>query len=67
MMAPQTNRRVIAVKTADAINAIEGVPVSQYAQTLSAAWACGEITGTKMKQALQAYHLKLAAQVRNHD
>ena len=66
MIAPQTNRRVIAVKTADAINAIEGVPVSQYAQTLSAAWARGEITGTQMKQALQAYHLKLAAQVRNH-
>ena len=29
------NRRIVAVKTADAINAIEGVPVSQYAKQLS--------------------------------
>ena len=30
------NRRIAAVKAADAINAIEGVPVSDYAKTLSA-------------------------------
>ena len=28
------NRRIAAVKAADAINAIEGVPVSDYAKTL---------------------------------
>ena len=32
------NRRIAAVKAADAINAIEGVPVSDYAKTLSACW-----------------------------
>ena len=31
MTTQQFNRRVAAVKTADAINAIEGAPVSDYA------------------------------------
>ena len=31
MTTKQINRRIAAVKTADAINAIEGVPVSDYA------------------------------------
>ena len=66
MTAKQLSRRVAAVKTADAINAIEGAPVSRYAQMLSRSWARGEITGTQMKQALLAFHLKLAAQVKNH-
>lgn len=39
MDAVQINKRVAAVKTADAINAIEGVPVSDYAKLLSYAWA----------------------------
>ncbi len=64
MTAAQINRRIAAVKTADAINAIEGVPVSRYARTLSQSWARGEITGAQMKQALWASHEKLAAQVR---
>ena len=46
------NRRIAAVKAADAINAIEGVPVSDYAKTLSACWARGEITDQQMKAAL---------------
>ena len=50
------NRRIAAVKAADAINAIEGVPVSDYAKTLSASWAKGEITDL-------ASHRKLAAMV----
>lgn len=66
MTAAQINRRIAAVKTADAINAIEGVPVSRYARTLSQSWARGEITGAQMKQALWASHEKLAAQVRKH-
>ena len=41
MTVKQINRRITAVKTADAINAIEGAPVSRYAQTLSYAWAKG--------------------------
>ncbi len=66
MTAAQINRRIAAVKTADAINAMEGVPVSRYARTLSQSWARGEITGAQMKQALWASHEKLAAQVRKH-
>lgn len=67
MTEVQISRRIAAVKTADAINAIEGVPVSRYAQILSQSWARGEITGTQMKQALWLSHTKLAAQVRKHD
>ena len=51
MTVKQLSRRVAAVKTADAINAIEGVPVSDYARTLSLCWARGEITGEQMKTA----------------
>lgn len=56
------NRRVQAVKLADALNAIEGVPVSVYARTLSRCWANGELTGEQMKAALLASHRKLAEQ-----
>lgn len=66
MTAKQISRRIAAVKTADAINAIEGAPVSRYAQMLSRSWARGEITGTQMKQALLASHKKIAAQVNRH-
>lgn len=67
MTKAQIRRRIVAVKTADAINAMEGVPVSRYAQVLSRSWANGEITGEQMKQALMASHAKLAAQVRKYD
>ena len=53
MTAVQYKRRIAAVKTADAINAIEGVPVSRYAQVLSSSWARGEISGAQMKAAEQ--------------
>ena len=62
MTTKQINRRIAAVKTADAINAIEGAPVSYYVKTLSDSWARGEITGEQMKAALQLYHQKLVAQ-----
>ncbi len=61
MTAKQINRRIAAVKTADAINAIEGVPVSDYARILSYAWAKGELSGAEMKAAMLATHRKLAA------
>ena len=61
MTATQCSRRLAAVKTADAINAIEGAPVSDYARRLSSSWARGEITGEQMKAALLASHQKLAA------
>ena len=54
-------RRIQAVKLADALNAIEGVPVSDYARTLSYCWAQGELTGEQMKAALLASHRKMAA------
>lgn len=38
-------RRIQAVKLADALNAIEGVPVSEYAKMLSHCWANGDLTG----------------------
>lgn len=66
MTQKQINRRIAAVKTADAINAIEGAPVSHYAKILSNSWARGEITGEQMKAALLASHRKMAAQVQSH-
>lgn len=64
MTREQQNRRLAAVKTADAINAIEGVPVSDYAKKLSASWVRGELTGEQMRLALSAYHRSIAEQVR---
>ena len=57
-------RRMQAMKLADALNAIEGVPVSDYAKTLSLCWANGELTGEQMKAALLASHRKMAEQER---
>lgn len=65
MTTKQLNRRVIAVKTANAINAIEGAPVSDYAKKLSVLWARGELTGEQMKAALLASHRRMAEQERN--
>lgn len=62
MTVAARERRVQAVKLADALNAIEGVPVSEYAKMLSRCWANGELTGEQMKEALLASHRKLAAQ-----
>ena len=63
-MRPMTKKRIAAVKSADAINAIEGVPVSNYARALSKSWARGELTGAQMKEALLAYHRRIAEQER---
>lgn len=66
MSEHELQRRIAAVKTADAINAIEGAPISDYARELSTRWAKGEITGEQMKAALLAPHRKLAEQVRTN-
>jgi len=58
------NHRITAVKVADAINAIGGGPVSDYARDLSDRWARGEITGEEMKSALLSYYQKMATEVR---
>lgn len=62
MTAAVKAHRIQAVKLADALNAIEGVPVSDYAKTLSLCWANGELTGEQMKAALLASHRKMAEQ-----
>ena len=52
-MSPQIySKRKTAIKLADTLNNIEGVPVSAYARELSDKWAKGEITGQQMKAAL---------------
>lgn len=66
MSEQEHQKRIAAIKTADAINAIEGAPVSDYARDLSARWANGEITGEQMKAALLESHRRLAEQVRSH-
>lgn len=60
------SRRIAAVKAADAINAIEGAPVSAYERRLSARWARGEITGEEMKSALITHYRKMALEARRH-
>ena len=65
-------RRIQAVKLADALNAIEGVPVSKYAKMLSQCWANGDLTGEQMKEALLASHYRLPdvrwrGELRAHD
>ena len=64
MTAVTKARRIQAVKLADALNAIEGVPVSDYAKSLSQCWANGELTGEQMKNALLASHRGMAAAIR---
>lgn len=56
--------RIAAVKAADAINAIEGASVSDYARDLSFRWAKGEITGEEIQASLLRYYQNMAAEVR---
>lgn len=49
-------KRRIAVKVADTLNKIEGVPVSEKAQQLSKQWVEGKITGEQMKSILIEMH-----------
>ena len=65
-MSPMMKKRIAAVKTADAINAIEGAPVSDYARVLSASWARGELTGSQMKKALLDHHKCIAEMERRN-
>lgn len=60
-MSPQAQtKRQNAVMVADALNKIEGVPVTDFARELSAKWAKGEITGIEMKKALIEAHKKVS-------
>jgi hypothetical protein len=58
-------RRLNAVKLADAVNKIEGVPVTENARRLSAQWARGEITGDEMKAALLKKHMRLVSNAKS--
>ena len=49
-------KRENAVAFADAINRINGIPISDDAQQLSAKWVHGEITGDEMVAALIKKH-----------
>lgn len=42
-MFPIETKRTTAIKIADALNSIEGVPVSDFAKELSVKWAKGDI------------------------
>ena len=56
-MSPELqSRRLMAVKLANAVNKIEGVPVTSQAKRLSAQWVRGEIPGAEMKAALISKH-----------
>ena len=60
-------KRMAAVRTADAINAIGGASISGYAKALSASWARGEISGEQMNAALLNAHRKIAAQENRYE
>ena len=59
-MRENFHKRLAAVKTADAISAINGVPISADAKFLSEKWVRGELTGEQMKQELLNFHRKIA-------
>ena len=60
-------KRVAAVKNSGTLfNAIEGVPVSEYARELSYRWARGELGDDDMLSALLESHKKLAERVRRN-
>lgn len=56
MSPKQIEKRTRAVKMADAINNIEGVPVSDRAKELSALWVNGSISSAEMKRILIETH-----------
>ena len=53
------NRRKAAVRVADTLNKIEGVPVTEFAVSLSQKWVSGEVSGEEMKAAIIAAHKKV--------
>ena len=66
-MKEDFHKRLAALKTADAINAIKGVPVSADAKLLSGKWVRGELTGEQMKQELLDLHRKIEAEENRSD
>lgn len=59
-MSPiEIQKRKRAVKIADAINGIEGVPVSVFAKDLSDKWVQGTISDSQMIEMLVNVHRKV--------
>ena len=59
-MSPiEIQKRKRAVEIADAINGIEGVPVSDFAKDLSDKWAQGTISDSQMIEMLVNAHRKV--------
>ena len=56
MRQNQIQRCMKAVKIADAINNIEGVPVSGKAKELSTLWVNGELSSSEMKKIIIDAH-----------
>ena len=64
-MAPQKiAQRKRAMRVADAVHKIEGVPVRSYAIELSNAWCEGKITGAQMKEVFRKSHMEMARRVK---
>lgn len=59
MSSMEVQKRQRAVKIADAINGIEGVPVSDFAKELSDKWAQGTISDSQMIEMLVNAHRKV--------
>ena len=59
MSPKQYSKKIEALKVVDALNKIEGVPVTDYSHELSDKWAKDEITGSKFKVALIAKQKKV--------
>ena len=58
MSSNKIEKRLKAVKVADAINNIEGVPISEKAKELSTLWVNGELSSSEMKKSLIDAHRK---------
>lgn len=59
MSPTEIQKRKRAVKIANAINSIEGVPVSDFAKELSDKWAQGTISDSQMIEMLVNAHRKV--------
>ena len=64
-MAPQKiAQRKRAMRVADAVNKIEGVPVRSYAIELSIAWSEGNFSVALLIEALLKSHMEMARRVK---
>ena len=55
----EIQKRKRAVKIADAISSINGVPISDFAKELSDKWVQGNISDSEMKEMLVKAHKRI--------